>query len=259
MGSLHDDVNLAEIPVMFRRLRVTEPGSPEFRRRRDAIIEHCLPLAARLAHRYRYSGESYEDLLQVARLGLLAAVDRYDLELGSFLGFAVPTILGELRRHFRNHGWAVRVPRRMQELSARLAHAETVLEQQLHRLPTPSELARYLDVPRQDVVEGLIARTAYRTSSLDVAHRDGDGEGVTTLHTTGSIDTRLEHVVDVESVRPLIQALPPRERIILELRFFHGHTQTEIARRVGVSQMQVSRLLEKTLTDLRVALDDNGM
>jgi RNA polymerase sigma-B factor len=138
---------------MFRRLRRAEPGSMAMRRQREAIIEHCLPLAARLAGRYRHSGESGEDLLQVARLGLMAAVDRFDVEVGSFVAFAVPTILGELRRHFRDHGWAVRVPRRMQEISMRLTDAETVLEQDLHRLPTPSELARHLDVPRAEVVK----------------------------------------------------------------------------------------------------------
>ncbi len=121
-----------------------------------------------------------------------------------------------------------------------------------------SELARHLDVPRAEVVEGLIARTAYRTLSTDVAHRDGDGHGAMVVHTRGVIDARLQHVVDVESVRPLIAALPRRERTILELRFFEGHSQTKIARRIGVSQIQVSRLLEKILTDLRGALGDDG-
>lgn len=253
-----DDSELAELPTMFRRFKLAQTGSPESRRQRDAIIERCLPLAARLAGRYLHRGESRDDLLQVARLGLVAAVDRYDIDVGApFVAFAVPTILGELRRHFRDRGWAIRVPRGMQELSMRLTEAESLLEQQLRRLPSPSELASHLDVPREDVIQGMIARTAYRTLSTDVARHDGDGDGVTILHTRGVVDPRLDHVVDVESVRPLIEALPQRERMILELRFFDGHSQSEIARRIGVSQMHVSRLLEKTLTDLRAALSDH--
>ena len=238
---------------MFHRLQTLDPQSTEFLRQRDAIIERSLPLADNIAKRFGGRGEAHEDLVQVARLGLVNAVKRFDVSAGSgFLSFAVPTIMGEVRRHFRDHGWAVRVPRRLQELSLQLAKARGELAQVLNRAPTASELAAHIGADRQQVVEAIIAANAYTTQSTDASPtRGGDDDDASLTTTLGDVDANLEKVLDVETLRPLLATLPERERTILLLRFFENMTQTQIAGRLGISQMHVSRLLTKTLETLR--------
>jgi RNA polymerase sigma-B factor len=242
-----------DVVELFHHLQTLDPQSTEFLRQRDAIIERCLPLADNIAKRFGGRGEAHEDLVQVARLGLVNAVKRFDVSAGSgFLSFAVPTIMGEVRRHFRDHGWAVRVPRRLQELSLQLAKARGELAQVLNRAPTASELAAHIGADRQEVVEALIAANAYTTQSTDAspAH-GGDDDDASLSNTLGDVDVNLEKVLDVETLRPLLATLSERERTILLLRFFENMTQTHIAARLGISQMHVSRLLAKTLTTLR--------
>jgi RNA polymerase sigma-B factor len=237
---------------MVRHLSALDDQSVEYRRSRDAVVERCLPLADNIARRFRNRGEPFEDLVQVARLGLLQAVDRFDAEAGSeFLAFAVPTMMGEIRRHFRDHGWSVKVPRRLKDLSSQLTRARAELSQQLGRTPTASEIASHLELDRQEVVEAIIAMSGYSTSSLEApATSDGD-EGRTVSHAFGGPDANLDKVLDVETVRPLIAALPQRERTVLELRFFEYMTQSQIAGRLGISQMHVSRLLARALGEIR--------
>lgn len=243
--------NYADVTELFLRLQTLDDQSIEFRRQRDAIIERCLPIAKNVARRYGGRGESHEDLLQVARLGLVNAVKRFDVSTGcDFLPFAVPTIMGEVRRHFRDHGWAVKVPRRLKELSLQLATARAELSQELNRAPTASELAVRVGADREEVVEALIASNGYTTQSSDGLPSD-DEDGGWLANKLGNVDVNLDKVLDVETIRPLLAALPERERTILLLRFFENMTQTQIAHRLGISQMHVSRLLAKTLTTLR--------
>jgi RNA polymerase sigma-B factor len=241
-----------DVMEMFDHLRTLDPQSNEFRRQRDAIIERCLPLANNVARRFGGRGEAHEDLVQVARLGLVNAVKRFDVTSGSgFLSFAVPTIMGEVRRHFRDHGWSVRVPRRLQELSLQIVRARGELSQVLNRAPTASELATHIGADREEVVEALIAANAYTTQSFNGPLGRGDDDDDSISNTMGDIDANLEKVLDVETLRPLLATLPERERTILLLRFFDNMTQTQIAHRLGISQMHVSRLLTKTLETLR--------
>ena len=237
---------------MVRHLSTLDEQSSAYRRSRDAVVERCLPLAENIARRFRNRGEPFEDLVQVARIGLLQAVDRFDADAGSeFLAFAVPTMMGEIRRHFRDHGWSVKVPRRFKDLSSQLARARAELSQQLNRTPTASEIASHLELDRQEVVEAIIALSGYSTSSLDApVPSDGD-DGRTASHTFGGADANLDKVLDVETVRPLIAALAQRDRTVLKLRFFEHMTQTQIAERLGISQMHVSRLLARALAELR--------
>lgn len=242
----------SDVTEMFRRLAELDRESAAHRKQRDAIIERCLPLAENIARRFRNRGESHEDLLQVARVGLVNAVNRFDVTTGTeFIGFAVPTMMGEVRRHFRDHGWAIKVPRRLKELNMSLNRAKTELSQQLNRAPTASELAEHLDVDRDEVVEGLIAANAYSTRSTDATIGSGEDDGYSIADTFGDLDANIEKVVDVETVRPLLMSLPERERIVLQLRFFENMSQSQIAERIGHSQMHVSRLLAKSLATLR--------
>ncbi len=235
---------------MFRVLRHLEPDSPERHRQRDRIIERCLPLADHIARRFHGRGEALEDLVQVARVGLVNAVNRYDVETGSdFVSFAVPTIMGEVRRYFRDNSWSVKVPRRLKELHLRLGAATAELSQSLGRAPTASELAVALDMDREEVVEGLVAGSSYNTLSIDSAGGSEDAPAI--LDTLGDIDLSLVQIENREALRPLLAALPERERMVLLLRFFESLTQTQIAERVGISQMHVSRLLARSLARLR--------
>ena len=236
---------------MVRHLRTLAVGSAAFQRQREAIVKRCLPLADHIARRYGGRGEPIDDLVQAARLGLVNAVNRFDVDNGADLvSFAVPTMMGEVRRHFRDHGWAVKVPRRVKELQPQLIRARAELSQRLGRAPTASEIADHLGVGRDLVVEATIGGGNYSTKSTDVPVGPGDqyrpfGD------TLGDIDTNLDKVLDVETVRPLIAALPERQRTVLTLRFFENLTQTQIAERIGCSQMHVSRLLAKALGTLR--------
>jgi RNA polymerase sigma-B factor len=235
---------------MFRELSKLEPDSPEFRRHRDRIVERCLPLADHIARRFDGRGEARDDLIQVARVGLVNAVIRYDVDTGSdFVSFAVPTIMGEVRRHFRDNSWSVKVPRRLKELHLRHGAATSELSQKLGRAPTASELAAELEMDRQEVVEGLVAGSSYNTLSIDSG--GGDEKASAIVDTLGDLDLSLVQIENREALRPLLAALPERERTVLMLRFSESLTQTQIAERVGISQMHVSRLLAKSLARLR--------
>ncbi|MGC4935156.1 RNA polymerase sigma factor SigF [Gordonia sp. DT30] len=220
--------------------------------RRDQIIERCLPLADHIARRFSDRGEAFDDLVQVARIGLVNAIDRFDVERGaSFLSFAVPTVMGEVRRHFRDGTWSMRVPRRTKEVSLRIGRAGDELVQRLGRSPRPSELAEYLDLPVDEVIDGLMARSAYNASSIDA---EVDDERRSIGETLGDEDEHLAQVDDYVTLAPAMARLPERERTILSLRFFHAMSQSEIAAQVGISQMHVSRLLARTLRALREEL-----
>lgn len=245
----------ADVADLFRHLQTLDPSSRAYQQQRSLIVERCLPLAAHIARRYRDRGESLDDLVQVARLGLVNAVNRFDLDSGSeFLSFAVPTITGEIRRHFRDHGWAVKVPRRIKDLQMQLKVANQELSRQLHRAPNASEIAEHLGIDRALVVDAMIAGSNYSVLSLDLPPRESDTHGAP-IETLGGLDSRLDKVLSVETVRPLIAALPERERTVISLRFFDELTQTEIAERIGCSQMHVSRLLAKALQTLRSGAD----
>ncbi|WP_232423365.1 RNA polymerase sigma factor SigF [Mycobacterium sp. 155] len=236
---------------MFRVLGGLDEHTQAYADQREKIVTRCLPLADHIARRFDGRGEAREDLVQVARVGLVNAVNRFDVETGSdFVSFAVPTIMGEVRRHFRDNSWSVKVPRRLKELHLRLGTATSELSQRLGRAPTASELAEELGVDRNEVVEGLVAGSSYNTLSID-SGGGGDEETPAIVDSLGDVDTALERIENRETLRPLLAALPERERTVLLLRFFESQTQTQIAERVGVSQMHVSRLLAKSLARLR--------
>lgn len=216
---------------------------------REELVSGFYPVVSRIAARYRDRGEPVEDLEQVGALGLVRAIDRFDPTRGCrFLGFAVPTVTGEIRRHFRDRTWSMHVPRGAKDLQARLAVARDELSSRLERAPRVSELAVHLDVGRDAVIDALAAQQAYKAVSLDLPVGESD---TTVGDLVGGSDSRIGMVDARVSVRPAIEGLPERERTILELRFFEDMTQTQIAERVGVSQMQVSRLLARTLAGLR--------
>jgi RNA polymerase sigma-B factor len=237
---------------MFRELQGITPDTPQFQRQRDRIVERCLPLADHIARRFDGRGEPRDDLVQVARVGLVNAVIRFNVDAGSdFVSFAVPTIMGEVRRHFRDNSWSVKVPRRLKELHLRLGSATAELSQRLGRAPTASELAEELGMDRDEVVEGLVAGSSYNTLSIDSGGNSGNEDAPAIADTLGDVDLGLDQIENREALRPLLAALPERERMVLLLRFFENLTQTQIAERVGISQMHVSRLLAKSLTRLR--------
>ncbi|MGV0634259.1 SigB/SigF/SigG family RNA polymerase sigma factor [Mycolicibacillus trivialis] len=243
----------ADVPAMFVELASLPADTTEYRMQRDKIVERCLPLADHIARRFDGRGEARDDLVQVARVGLVNAVLRFDVETGSdFVSFAVPTIMGEVRRHFRDNSWSVKVPRRLKEMHLRLGAVTGELSQRIGRAPTPSELAAEMEVSRAEVVEGLVAGSSYNTLSIDSGSSSGGDEDVRAISDTlGSVDAGMERIENRETLRPLLDALPERERTVLILRFFESMTQTQIAERVGVSQMHVSRLLAKSLARLR--------
>jgi RNA polymerase sigma-B factor len=221
---------------------------------RDALITHHIPLARRLAARYRSAHDGNEDLVQVAMIGLIGAVDRFDPERAtSFASFAIPTILGEIKRHFRNTGWAAHVPRRAQELSLRVAQASRELTTQSGRTPTVHDLAQYLELDLETVIEGLEAGGAHHATSLDApVGRAADGDESEPLaETIGEDDERLRLAETRISLGAAIRRLPPREREALSLRVNDELLQVEIAERLGCSQMQVSRLLRRAAGRLR--------
>lgn len=249
----HNSGAYDDVVDMFRELAALDAQSAAFQRQRAAIIERCLPLADHIARRFRGRGEAHEDLVQVARVGLLNAVNRFDVDAANdFLAFAVPTMMGEVRRHFRDHGWSLKVPRRLKELNVRLNGAKSELTHTLNRAPTPSELAEYLGMDREEIVEGLVAANAYSTRSTEQETvLNGDGDGLTLMDTIGAPDDNIQRVIDVQTVQPLLAKLPERDRIVLQLRFFENRTQSQIAEQIGVSQMHVSRLLARALATLR--------
>lgn len=221
---------------------------------RAALLERFMPLARSLARRYGRSSEPLEDLVQVASLGLLKALDRYDAERGHpFQSFAVPTILGEMRRYFRDAGWALHVPRGAQERALKVRGAQERISSEQGRAPTVGQLAEYLELDTEDVIDALQAIQAYETISLDAPRpgSDGDSAGVSFGESIGDEDGRYELVELDVMVSAALAHVPAREREILRMRFVEDLTQTEIAERAGISQMQVSRLLRRSLERLR--------
>jgi RNA polymerase sigma-B factor len=213
-----------------------------------------MPLARQLAGRYRHAGEPLEDLVQVACVGLIKAVDRYDPERGSgFTRYAVPTMLGEIKRHFRDKGWSVHVPRATQELVLKVGEALGTLPAKIGRSPTPRDVAEAVGAPVEDVLEAMEAATAYEAVSLDAPRPGGEEETWTLAESLAAEEQGYELVEIGETLRGTLQALPARERMILRLRFEEDMTQAEIAERVGVSQMHVSRLLRRSLDRLSAA------
>jgi RNA polymerase sigma-B factor len=219
---------------------------------RETLVRRFMPLARSLARRYDRSSEPFDDLLQVASLGLLKALDRFDPALGhTFPSFAVPTILGEMRRYFRDSGWSVHVPRGAQERALRVRDAQERLANERGRAPTARQLAEYLEVDLEEIIDALQAIQAYEALSLD-APRPGAEEDVMAYgDAMGSEDERFELVELDATISAVLEHIPPRERLILRMRFVEDLTQTEIAARVGISQMQVSRLLRRSLDQLR--------
>jgi RNA polymerase sigma-B factor len=222
---------------------------------RDRLVTGYLPVAQHIARRFAHRGEPLDDLTQVATVGLINAIDRFDPSKGGeFFSFAVPTISGEVRRHFRDQSWSMRVPRRLKDMHVSINGAVSELSQSLGRAPRPTEIAQRLDLPVSEVLEGLEAAEAYRSSSLDEMLSSEDGSA-TVGELVGEADDELDRVDYREALRPLLAELNPRERTIVMLRFFGNLTQTQIADEVGISQMHVSRLLAQTLTRLRDRLD----
>lgn len=239
---------------LFDELNAAEPDSPAARAHRDELVRLHLPLVEHCARRFRNRGEPLEDLVQVGTIGLIKSVDRFDVERGvEFTTYATPTIIGEIKRHFRDKGWAIRVPRRLQELRMQISATTGELAQQLGRSPTPRELAEAIGCSLEEVVEGMASANAYSTLSLDAG--DDDDRTPTLADSLGVEDDNLAHVEIRESLKPLLDQLPAREKKILLLRFFKNMTQSQIAAEIGISQMHVSRLLSRTLEQLRNSLD----
>ncbi|MEA2153052.1 MAG: polymerase sigma-B factor [Solirubrobacteraceae bacterium] len=219
---------------------------------REALVRRFMPLARSLARRYDRSSEPFEDLLQVASLGLLKALDRFDPTRGHpFASFAVPTILGEMRRHFRDAGWSVHVPRGSQERALKVRDAQERLANARGRAATVSELAEYLELSTEEIIDALQAIQAYESLSLDAPRPGATDEATSYGDAMGEEDKRYELVELDATVTAVLGRIPQREREILSMRFVEDLTQTEIAERVGISQMQVSRLLRRSLDQLR--------
>ena len=239
---------------LFGQLAALPEDDPQRQRVRDELVEMHLALVEYLARRFRNRGEPLDDLVQVATIGLIKSVDRFDLERGvEFSTYATPTIVGEIKRHFRDKGWAIRVPRRLQELKLALTKATSDLSQKNGRAPTVAELAQHLGMSEEDILEGLESANAYSAVSLD-APDTGDDDSPAVADSLGTTDDSLEGVEYRESLKPLLEKLPPREKKILLLRFFGNMTQSQIAAELGISQMHVSRLLARTLAQLRDGL-----
>ncbi len=253
----------ADAALDLRGARMREPDDAELFRRyqageipvRDELIARHLPLAHRLAGRYRNSGEPMDDLRQVATVGLINSVDRYDPDAGPFVRYAVPNILGELKRHFRDKGWTMRVPRSLQENTLLVTKTTDKLYTKLGRAPTPRDVADATDLTLEQVLEAMDLSSAYSPTPLDAPMgHDEDGDR-TVGDTVGSEDDRYELVELGNSVAPAFRALPQREQMILKLRFKDDLTQAEIAEKVGVSQMHVSRLIRRALGQLSEAAE----
>lgn len=251
-GELH-----ARTAALFAALFAARAAADaaEADRLRGELVEMHLPLAEYLARRFGNRGEPHEDLVQVATIGLIKAIDRFDLERGvAFSTYATPTIVGEIKRHFRDRGWTIRVPRRLQEIQAVINQAVSDLGQELGRSPTVTELAARVGMSEEEILEGLESANAYSPLSLDAP--DPSGELGAVIDQLGEYDDALDAVVDRETVKPLLDRLDARAKRILLLRFFRNMTQSQIAEELGISQMHVSRLLSRTLSELRRALEE---
>ena len=226
---------------------------------RDELVEMYLNLVKYLASRFRNRGEPIDDLIQVGTIGLIKAVDRFDIEREvEFTTYATPTIVGELKRYFRDKGWAIKVPRRLQELSFKVNQAVDALTQRLQRSPTVPEIAEYLEVTPDDVLEALETFEAYNFVSLETDRTSDGSESFSILEYVGKDDALMSVVDDRTMLSAALKDLAPQEQHVLYLRFFQGLTQTEIATQLGISQMQVSRLLRKTLRVLRETIVPEG-
>ncbi|MFJ5068033.1 RNA polymerase sigma factor SigF [Kitasatospora sp. NPDC088556] len=244
--------------VLLRRLRTLEEGTKEYSYVRATLVETNLSLVRFAVRRFNSHREPQEDLLQVGAVGLIKAIDRFDPDLGvEFTTFAIPTVLGEIRRHFRDTTWAVHVPRRLQELRILLAKAQEHLSQDLDRAPTVAELAEHLALSPEEVVEGLTAANAHTAGSLDLGGSNDDDAPGPLGDRLGEDDRDLALVEDLVTLKPLIADLPERQRLILSMRFCEDMTQSQIGARLGLSQMHVSRLLSRTLRHLRDGLEDD--
>lgn len=220
---------------------------------RSRLVDAHFGLVEMAARRYHDRGEPFDDLIQVGSIGLLKAIERFDPDRGlQFSTFAIPTIIGEIKRHFRDQGWSVRVPRRLRELVIRLRPTREDLRQRLGREPTAAELADAMGVPEEDVLEALESAQAYATLSLEMP-RDYEGSG-SLADTIGEDDRNIALVLTREALRPALDALEPRQRQIIVMRFFGQRTQAEIGAALGISQVQVSRILTRTLSDLRAQM-----
>ncbi|MCT9091860.1 RNA polymerase sigma factor SigF [Streptomyces sp. ASQP_92] len=240
--------------TLFARLDTLEEGTHEHAYVRNTLVELNLALVKFAASRFRTRSEPMEDIIQVGTIGLIKAIDRFEFDRGvEFPTFAMPTIVGEIKRFFRDTSWSVRVPRRLQELRLDLAKAGDELAQQLDRSATVGELAERLGITKEEVVEGMAASNAYTASSLDAQPEEDDSEG-SLNNRIGYEDHDLEGVEYIESLKPLIAELPARDKKILSLRFVANMTQSEIGEELGISQMHVSRLLSRTLCKLRKGL-----
>jgi RNA polymerase sigma-B factor len=238
------------------RMRQVEPGGPEHRALRELVIAEYMPYASYLALRYAPVGRGGEDLRQVAYVGLIKAVDSFDPGYGAaFLSYAAPTILGELKRHFRDHTWAVHVPRRIQDLSGRVQPVTEALTQRLGRDPTVQELAGSLLAEPGEVLDAIDATGLHHLDSLDMAVNPYQSANISYGDLLGAEDPGMQNVVDRETLRPLLSRLPARDKRILYLSFFGGMSQEQIGVELGVSQMQISRLLGAILTRLRQGAD----
>jgi RNA polymerase sigma-B factor len=239
---------------LFRQLNTVEAASAEHRTIRDELVEAHLPLVRYLARRFAGRGEPSDDLVQIGTIGLLQAIDRFEIDRGlEFSTFATPNIAGEIKRHFRDRGWMVRVPRRLQELQGELAAGISDLSQQLGRSPTVAELAKHLRLTEEEILEGTESAQAYSAIPIDVPSA---ATGMTIADTLVDSGDALDHVELRHALRPVLATLGARERTALLLRFVDNKTQSEIAAVLGVSQVHVSRLLAKTLTELRDKLPD---
>ncbi|MFC8228966.1 RNA polymerase sigma factor SigF [Streptomyces sp. NPDC057287] len=248
--------------VFFDRLQDCEEGTAEYQYARNTLIEMNLSLVQFAAKRFRNRGDGQmEDIIQVGTIGLIKAIDRFELSREvEFTTFAIPYVVGEIKRFFRDTTWAVHVPRRLQELRITLAKAKDDLGAALDRDPTVAELASHLDISEEEVVEGLIASNGYTAGSLDLPAtrseqtNSADGEGRTLADLTGDLDPSMELVENLHALTPLLRALDDRERAIVQMRFGQEMTQAQIGEHLGLSQMHVSRLLTRILKKLRAGL-----
>jgi RNA polymerase sigma-B factor len=229
---------------------------------REQLIEQYMSLVRSLARRYSYRGEQLEDLVQIGAIGLIKAIDRFDLDRGVELTtYATPNIIGEIKRHFRDKGWSVRVPRGLQELNVQLSRLVEQLTVQLSRSPTIPELAKAAGVEEEEVLEALESGRAYTSLSLSVGSGGGDEDDLDPLESLGTEEHQYEVSEDRAVLAPGFKALDERERKILQLRFFEGLTQSQIAQQVGISQMHVSRLIRRSLEKIRetIAEDEESL
>ncbi|HET9840556.1 MAG TPA: RNA polymerase sigma factor SigF [Nocardioides sp.] len=249
----------AENALLFARFRDASASESARIAARDDLVALHLPLVEHCARRFRNRGEPFEDLVQVGTIGLIKSIDRFDIDRGvEFSTYATPTIIGEIKRYFRDKGWAIRVPRRLQELRMQIGASTAELTQALGRSPTLRELSQEIGCSVEEIVEGIESGNAYSTLSLDSTDDGGDDNAVSMLEFIGLDDEELEQIEIRESIKPLLEALPTREKRILLLRFFKNRTQSEIAAEIGVSQMHVSRLLTRTLAQLRMSLQEGA-